>query len=71
MEEFIKSIGWIRMVFGSFIPLIMQLIIISLNIFPELGIKIYSVILPENFSTLIKINLVDLGILPIIIGQTF
>jgi len=48
----------------------MYLIIIALNIFPDLGIQIYSVILPHNLQTLIKINLLDLGILPYIVGQT-
>ena len=56
------------MVFGALIPFIMYAIIIALNIIPDLGIQIYSVILPENLETIIKINLLDLGILPYIIG---
>jgi len=56
------------MIFGSLIPLIMYSIIIALNMFPDLGIQIYSVILPDNLETLIKIDLMDLGILPNIIG---
>ena len=58
------------MVFGSIIPLIMYLVIIALNLFPDLGVQLYSVILPDNLETLIKIDLVDLGILPNIVGQT-
>ena len=57
-----------RIVFGAIIPLIMYAIIIALNIIPDLGIIIYSAILPENIKTIIQINLVDLGILPFIIG---
>ena len=41
------------MIFGSLIPLIMYAIIIALNIIPDLGVEIYSVILPENLSTFI------------------
>jgi len=46
----------------------MYLFIIALNIIPDLGIQIYSVILPDNLETLIKINFVDIGIFPYIIG---
>jgi len=46
----------------------MYLFIIALNIIPDLGIEIYSVILPDNLKTLIKINLMDIGIFPYIVG---
>ena len=44
----------------------MYVIILALNLIPDIGIKIYSTILHKNLQTLIKINLTDLGISPYI-----
>ena len=48
----------------------MYAIIIILNIIPDTGVKFYSVILSENINTLFNINLIDIGLLPYIIGLT-
>ena len=44
--------------------------VIVMNIFPDIGVEIYSIILPDNLEILIKIDMIDLGILPNIIAQT-
>jgi len=58
------------MICGAIIPAAMYLIIILLNIIPDLEIQLNSVLLLEELKTLIKIKLTDVGIPFFIVGQS-